>query len=496
MRGAPHTTWFSLAYGLWLLGIFGYFVPAATWNPVSRFDLTRAIVEERTLSIDAYADNTGDRALANGHWYTEKAPVPSLLAVPAYSLFLATQKLRGQRLEYSVLSTVDVPARRVLVNGPFQRGLYVCSMSTAGLGTAVLGVLLFRLLLVRFAPGAALFGSAVTILGTPLFPYATSFYGHGIAAAFLVGALWSLFSDPQTEPSRARVRFAGACLSLAAGCEYLAAVPAFVLGAFFLATARRDVLRAHLVDLALGSLGPAVLLAGYHTACFGGPLRTGYAFVVRPEFVRGHASGLMGLHLPTLSGVFGLLVGTRRGLFFLAPVTVPAVVFDIRQAKRVADPATRAGILAFAALFFVNAGYYMWWGGAAAGPRHLVPVLAFLSIGMAVAWESPRRWTWTALALLSIFNFLVITAVGLEAPDHGNVLFDYAYRRLARGQIASLSGASNIGVRLGLSPGATLGPLLVWLVLGARFLARHVRSTAPEEREPEPEVQSEPRLEP
>src|SRR5947207_11747486 len=95
---------FRISYALWLFGLFGYFVPAATWNPVSRFDLTRAIVEERTLSIDAYADNTGDRAFANGHWYTEKAPVPSLLAVPAYSLFLATQKLRGQRLEYSVLS--------------------------------------------------------------------------------------------------------------------------------------------------------------------------------------------------------------------------------------------------------------------------------------------------------------------------------------------------------------------------------------------------------
>jgi hypothetical protein len=100
---------------------------------------------------------------------------------------------------------------------------------------------------------------------------------------------------------------------------------------------------------------------------------------------------------------------------------------------------------------------------------------------MAMAWESRGRWWWAALAALSIANFLVITAVGLEAPDKGNLLFDYAYYRLARGQIASLSGASNIGMRLGLSPGATLGPLLVWLVLGARFLARHATAEPVEE---------------
>src|SRR6185295_11786293 len=44
-----------LGYAAWLFGIFCYFLPAATWSPVSRFDLTRAIVEQRTLSIDAFA---------------------------------------------------------------------------------------------------------------------------------------------------------------------------------------------------------------------------------------------------------------------------------------------------------------------------------------------------------------------------------------------------------------------------------------------------------
>src|ERR1051326_1081826 len=102
-RHATHGQWFRMAYGLWLLGTFAYFVPAATWNPVSRFDLTRAVVENRALTIDEYADNTGGPAFARGHWFTEKAPVVYFLAVPAYAAFYATQRIRGQRLEYSVL---------------------------------------------------------------------------------------------------------------------------------------------------------------------------------------------------------------------------------------------------------------------------------------------------------------------------------------------------------------------------------------------------------
>ena len=39
-----------------------------------RFDLSAAIVDQGTLSIDAYASNTGDYALFNGRRYSDKAP--------------------------------------------------------------------------------------------------------------------------------------------------------------------------------------------------------------------------------------------------------------------------------------------------------------------------------------------------------------------------------------------------------------------------------------
>src|SRR6185369_17977061 len=97
-------------------------------------------------------------------------------------------------------------------------------------------------------------------------------------------------------------------------------------------------------------------------------------------------------------------------------------------------------------LLILNAGYYMWWGGAAAGPRHLVPALAFVGLGFAVAWQ--RSWArrlLIPLLFVSVANMLVLTAVGLEAPERRDVLFDYTWPRLLQGKIAHLAGASNLG---------------------------------------------------
>ena len=62
---------------------YAYFYEGGGWNQNSRFDLVRAILDEHTLRIDAYHENTGDKALYQGHYYSDKAPGQALLAVPA-----------------------------------------------------------------------------------------------------------------------------------------------------------------------------------------------------------------------------------------------------------------------------------------------------------------------------------------------------------------------------------------------------------------------------
>jgi hypothetical protein len=152
-----------------------------------------------------------------------------------------------------------------------------------------------------------------------------------------------------------------------------------------------------------------------------------------------------------------------------------ALAMCLKLARSGRDFALRAGLGAALALLLANAGYYMWWGGAAAAPRHLIPALGVLGFGAAAFLSNRRlRWLFLPVAALSMLNMLVIAGVGLEAPEHGDVLFDFAYRRLWQGKLAALSGASNFGLGLGMPRAATLGPPLVWLVLGGHWLWRMV----------------------
>src|SRR5919109_660074 len=50
-------------------------------NADTRVALTRAIVDDHTLRIDRYAAGLTDRSAYRGHFYTDKAPGASLLAV-------------------------------------------------------------------------------------------------------------------------------------------------------------------------------------------------------------------------------------------------------------------------------------------------------------------------------------------------------------------------------------------------------------------------------
>jgi hypothetical protein len=448
-----------------------YFVPGASWNPVSRFALTRAIVETASFEITPYAASTGDRAQVGDRFYSDKAPIPSLLAVPAYAAFHAIAKLGGKQPAFEAQGTSEQPARRVRVSPAFRAGLFVCSASTSGLAGAVIGVALYELLRRRVSEGAAVAGAVASVLATPLYPYATSFFGHTIAAAFLIGSFALVVTAPEPA-SKGRLIAAGAALGAAAGSEYLAAVPAAVLALWFVARAPRGSRSRVAALVGGGALLPLALVAAYHQACFGAPWRTGYAFVKRPMFAAGHAQGISGITYPKLGALLGLSFGHARGLFYVTPACAVALLAGIAAWRRERWPELPAAGAAFGALLLANASYYMWDGGWATGPRHTVPALAFLGLGFGFGFAEPR-WR-VPVFVLATFSALVVvltTAVGLEAPPHGDAIFDYLLPELRAGHIARISGASNLGLELGLSRRLSVVPGLVWMAFGAWWLA-------------------------
>lgn len=484
MRGADLRGLY-FAYAFWLFGIFVFSVPGATWSPASRFALTRALVEQHTLSIGPFASSTGDRALVHGEWYSEKAPLPSLVAAVPYAALRVVQAARGERPEFRAFGRGEIPAVRMQVNKPYQQGLFLCSALTSGIAGACVGLLLFELLRRRTRPRAALLASIFATLGTPIYDYATSFYGHTPAAAFLLGALLCL--DPYGIPkgfdiSEKRLRWAGLCLACAPGCEYITAAPAAVIGLLFLLRSPR---KQHAVlNLALGALAPVLLVTGYHWLAFGAPWRTGYSFITNPEFREGQAKGLLGITLLRPAALYGLTFGVNRGLFFIAPVALIGLVYTLRRAFVRADWCARAGLVALLVLFLLNASYFVWWGGAAAGPRHLVPALGFLAIGLGDAlWTRSKvpRYLVLALGAISIANMAALALVGIEAPEFGNILTDFAWRNLRAGRISMFQGASNIGFRLGLDVTRSLLVFLGWFFGGLTYILAQLKKAQPVE---------------
>ncbi len=58
-------------------------IQSFSWNQTSHYDLIRSLDQDRT-TIDQYQENTGDKAVYKGHWYSARAPGLALYSLPFY----------------------------------------------------------------------------------------------------------------------------------------------------------------------------------------------------------------------------------------------------------------------------------------------------------------------------------------------------------------------------------------------------------------------------
>ncbi|MDC0717725.1 hypothetical protein [Nannocystis bainbridge] len=455
-----------------------YFSGPPAWNQNSRLALTRALVEQGTTIIDDYHATTGDKSQRDGHFYSDKAPGTSLLAAPAYALYYGAGRLVGADAPEVRLVPLDPrdpnrdpaarrPGDRLFYNQAYRTALYVSRVGSVGV-FAVLGALaLYLLALRRLGDRAgALLLAATYALATPALIYGSALYGHQLCAdLLLLGFAGILLGHGRT----AMAFGTGMCLGLAVLCEYPAAVPVALLWLF--AWLRRGTRFA--VVAALGGAPAAIALAIYHSVAFGGPLKTGYDFVYLAEFAEGMRVNY-GIHAPDPGVLLELLFGAFRGLFYLAPVLLLAPwglacelrgwppgpwsrssgTWPVRQVAAVC-----LGVIGF--YLALNAGYYMWDGGAAIGPRHCVPMLPFLALALAPAIRAVPRAV-LGLALLSGALTLLLAASAPEAPQFGDPLWGHAWPRIWATD-TGYTGPANLGRMLGLPGPLSLVPLLLVL---------------------------------
>jgi hypothetical protein len=459
---------------------YAFFVCAPAWNQNSRLALTRALVERRSVAIDPDHETTGDKSFRADHFYSDKAPGVSVAATVPYAALFVVWSLTGGELPAAAIIPLDPieraaeqsiplserkPGDRLVYNAAHRVALYTCSVTVVA-ATSVLAMLGVFLLAIRQTadPRRASAIAATYAMATPAFVYSTAFYGHQVCASALCIS-FALTVLPQAGCTSKKTAWAvGTGLGWAMITEY----PSVVAAAMILALARNLHGWRFAGHTAFGILPWAGLLALYHTVAFGSPWSTGYDFVYLPEFAEGMKDNY-GLGAPRFDALLQITFGSYRGLFVLAPVLLLAV-WGLGVMTAQPGPLPRGGAIVAAAIagYFVvlNSGYYMWDGGAAAGPRHLVPMLPFLVLGLAPAWER-LPWACRVLAGVSALQMTMLAVAGPEAPQSGSPLWEFALQRL-RDATPGDGKTTNLAALLGLPPLLSLVPLAaIWAWLAS-----------------------------
>ena len=461
----------AVLVALLLFSCYTYFIPRSgrtDWAASGRADLVLAVADRGTLSIDAYHENTGDKALYHGRYYSVGSIGPSLLALPAYWVlkpaldFAPVARYLQRRFDLRGEVPLAPGAHRTAT--PRERiALIWMTLFAVSLPSAALGAFVY-VFACRFVArqSHALILALTYGLGTVAFPYSKALFQHQTSALGAFVGFYLLWRVAREGADRWRLWVAGGLFGLAAISEYPVAL-FLVLLVGWAALEMADWPALHRVIW--GALPLLLLFAAYNWVIFETPLPVAYRY--HATYAEVHQQGFMGFTGPTWEALSGITVSPYRGLFFLSPVlllTFPGLARLWRTSHERQLALLLGGILIGFVVYV--ASYLYWSGGDAIGPRFLVPAVPFMMLAMAPAfsswWDRPAaRWALGALIGVSVLNVWAQSVGGQYYPPYEwggriitNPTFQYSLPLLWRGDVAE-----NYGTLLGLRGLASLFPL-------------------------------------
>jgi hypothetical protein len=382
------------------------------WNIKSRFNLTLALAERGTFRIDEYQNTdwiaTNDKAVVDGHFYSDKTPVTSFAGTPLVWMY------RQLNLRFGV------PFR-------YEYALWMVTWFVVGGSAAALAAMLTTLLAHRgLSPLQSAAAAVLWIAATPLLGYSTLFYDYLPACALITGAFLAAQDVWRGgTPSAWRMLGAGILAGLSCWTLNTSAITAVTVTLLIavggVGRSQLTAIGARLAPWAAGGMIGAAGFFIYNYAIFGSPY-PGYVFEYDPFFREQMAQGLMGAKWPRPLVVWLQTIHPYQGLFLWFPVTALAVLGCLWTSAREPGPARRESLtvlVTFVLFVLYSSGYYMWWGGYSGyAPRHVIPGLPLLAIGL-IPWirsySVVKGLLWTFAGAASLFN-LTCAAVNPQFP--------------------------------------------------------------------------------
>jgi hypothetical protein len=484
-----------------LLVSSGYFFPRlSNWGANSRMDLIYALGDKGVVNIDDYHLNTGDKAFFQGHYYLEKSIGPSLAGLPAYMAFRALVRMTPlgsiangseppgalptveQVYEQSDLPEPGTPGagHRILYHA---MALSFVTLFSVALMSATLGAAVYRMASRFSSAGNALILAFAFGLGTPAFAFSNELFQHQVGAFGAFVGFFLLWRVVDEGASHRYLWLVGALFGLAAASEYVLAP---ILACVVLWAIPRIRPRRHLLRVAAGSIPWVIATATYNVIAFRTPMPIGYrysAFGI-PE------GSLFGLVPPSWGSVFGITFSPYRGLFLLSPFLLLAPAGLYVMSRRGGRTRSLARVLLFVCVAFLayNACYWVWDGGSSVGPRHLVPMLPFLSMPIIFILDAAKHlWQRAGIGILVVVSIAGVWMQSLAGHDFppdtvDQPILEYALPLLRQGGVRF-----SLGHLLGLRGLTTLIPLVLilaaipWLIRSGEraWLTRRSRGASP-----------------
>ena len=448
----------------------GHYRTAAT--PVSRLDLLHALFVHGTLRIDAYVQNTTDRAVYEGHYFSDKAPGTVALALPAFGAAAI------------ILQAADVPLDS---DSGWLFSSWAATAGSNALLAALGGSLLFAWLSHWVSPCWALVTTLALFLGAAPLPYATMMHSHAATVGLIAIALWTI--EHQTDKDARRNRIPTLPLphalsvqtrgplrgSLSAhGWDALGGLACgWVLASEYTAGIVVTGVLVWLISLqwqraipfCLAALPPLLLIPAYSWACFGDPFILPYS---RSDMFPPMKEGLYAIKWPDLNTVYHLLFTPKRGLLFWTPFLVMAG-FGYRrlwQTDRRLFWLTSA--VPLLQVIVISGRTFDWEAGPALGPRYLSPMLPLLALPCALGLQ---RFSKLGIALATYSVLITTLATLTDACPIGitpNPLIEHHIPLLRNGQFSP-----NLGMVLGLPPYLSVALYYLLLMGGSWWLWTH-----------------------
>ena len=383
-------------------------------NPTSRALPVLTLYEEGRYAIDTYEKFTMDKSFVNGHYYSDKAPLTTWIVLPFYGALKLSSRAGARR------------RKAPLADGAARSAICFAGPSRSSCSSGSFSGRLIR----ETSPKSAVMLSMSPLNGS--FVFAVRGRVHESRACWCAaGRFLHLAAAPHPSiPVRLPPRPGRPCgISYCACAANLDSGDSPPAGCRF--AARSDTARRReLVRFVLGGIPCVVALLWYNHAITGSFVKMPYDYEVETAFSEMRSG--YGITLPQPSALWGLLFSTYRGMFFYAPALI-VVAFSYlltRGPKVFRDIAsTPLGVLTIAYLLLISS-YFVWWGGWAYGPRHLIPLAMLLfyeGLPMLARTGGYRGWIYSASVVgLGMVWVAKSTALYIMPEQFSNPVFDIA----------------------------------------------------------------------